>query len=145
MTAWKLTALSMAVLLSTALFLRMLSDEPGVETQPVVAPAKPTPPAAAAYVAEHPSVARRLTSLLDRNVQMADAAQGFADPIMFAAVVHAADNLNVPFVLLKDRVLARGTSLLDAIRAVKPGVNAGIEARRAYDQARSSLGRVRNN
>ena len=142
MKAWKLLALSTAVLISTALFLRLLSGPPAPAVpEAAVAAAKTPRPAAAAYVTDHPTVARRLTPLLDRSIPVADAAQGFADPIMFAAVVHAADNLNVPFVLLKDRVLAGGTSLLDAIRAVKPNVDAGIEARRAYYQARYSVRR----
>ena len=141
MQAWKLTGLSMAVLISTALILRMLAgpalrnDRAPLASQPGVS----QPAAVLAYVLEHPSMAHRLTPLLDRNLPMADATQGFEDPVMFAAVVHAADNLNLPFILLKQRVLTGGTSLLDAIRALKPTVDAGSEAMRAYDQARRSI------
>jgi hypothetical protein len=144
MRTWKLTALSMAVLIATALMLRMLAGTAArSDRAPLLASQPPVshPAAVVAYVMEHPSVARRLMPLLDRNLPMADAAQGFADPVMFAAVVHAADNLNVPFTLLKKRVLAGGTSLLDAIRAVKPNVDAGSEAMRAYGQARYTVGR----
>jgi hypothetical protein len=141
MRAWRVTALSMAVMIATALILRMFAGPPRVGgTDSLHARETPLPPPVAlAYVMDHPSVAKRLLPLLDRNMAMVDAAQGFTDPIMFAAVVHAADNLNVPFLLLKQRVLAGGTSLLDAIRAVKPNVNAGTEAQRAYDQARRSV------
>jgi hypothetical protein len=140
MRAWKVMALSMAVLIATALLLRIVAG-PAVPGD-LAAQTSPTgPPVAVDYVMQHPSVANRLSPLLDGNVAMADAAQGFTDPIMFAAVVHAADNLNVPFVLLKQRVLASGTSLLDAIRAIKPNVDAGSEAQRAYNQARYTMGR----
>ena len=141
MQAWKLTGLSIAVLISTALVLRMLAG-PAIrhERAPLGSQSAVAHPAAVlAYVMEHPSVANRLTPLLDRNLRMADAAQGFQDPVLFAAVIHAADNLDVPFTLLKQRVLTGGTSLLDAIRAIKPTVDAGSEAMRAYDQARRSI------
>jgi hypothetical protein len=142
MRTWKVTALSMAVLIATALILRMLAG-PAVSPHAQLQAPKTLgdSPVAMAYVMEHPSVATRLSALLDRNVAMVDAAQGFSDPILFASVVHAADNLNVPFTMLKQRVLAGRTSLLDAIRAVKPNVDAGSEAMRAYDQARRSVGR----
>jgi hypothetical protein len=144
MRAWKQTALSVAVLLATALLLRLLAG-PAVPQGPVspehAASIAPPQPEAVAFVAEHPAVAHRLTPMLDRDVRVMDAARGFTDPILFAAVVHASDNLNVPFILLKERVLTRGSSLLDAIRAVRPNVDAGTEALRAYNQARRSVGR----
>ena len=144
MGAWKQTALSVAVLLATALLLRIVAG-PAAPAAPVsadrVAPIAPAQPEAVAFVAEHPNVAHRLTTMLDRDVRVAEAARGFNDPVLFAAVVHASDNLNVPFILLKERVLTRGSSLLDAIRAVKPNVDAGSEARRAYHQGRRSVGR----
>ena len=143
MGAWKQTALSVAVLLATALLLRIVAG-PAAPQAPVAADRLAPPraqPEAMAFVAEHPTIAHRLTTMLDRDLVVTDAARGFSDPVLFAAVVHASDNLNVPFILLKERVLTRGSSLLDAIRAVKPNVDAGTEARRAYHQARRSVGR----
>ena len=54
-------------------------------------------------------------------------------------VAHAARNTQVPFVVLKDRVLNRGESLAEAIREFKPELDAKSEVARARAEARSDL------
>lgn len=73
---------------------------------------------------------------------MAMAADGFRTAEQFAAVAHAARNTDVPFVLLKHRVLKEGKTLEAAIRASKPDMNARVEARRALAEARSDIARL---
>ena len=70
---------------------------------------------------------------------MADAASGFRDAEQFATVAHAARNTNVPFVVLKHRVLEEKQTLAQAIRASRPDVNAAREVVRAHDAARFDI------
>lgn len=83
-----------------------------------------------------------LKPLLNRGADMTLASQGFRDGEQFAAVAHAARNTEVPFVLLKHRVLNEGKTLGAAIRESKPELNAEIEANRALAEARSDLARL---
>jgi hypothetical protein len=70
------------------------------------------------------------------------AAEGFTDAEQFATIVHASRNTQVPFVLLKDRVLNKRRPLAKAIAEFKPDLNGEIEAERARAEARSSLSRL---
>jgi len=54
-------------------------------------------------------------------------------------VAHAARNTQVPFMVLKHRVLNEGRTLADAIREYKPEVNAKAEVTRARAAARADL------
>ena len=54
-------------------------------------------------------------------------------------VAHAARNTNVPFVLLKHRVLNEGRTLADAIHEAKPELDAKAEVERARAAAQSDL------
>jgi hypothetical protein len=73
---------------------------------------------------------------------MTMAAEGFRDAEQFAMVAHAARNTQVPFVLLKHRVLNEGQTLSDAIRASKPDVDGTSETNRARTQARSDIAAI---
>ena len=73
---------------------------------------------------------------------MTVASQGFRNAEQFAAVAHAARNTEVPFMLLKHRVLNEGKTLVAAIRESKPDLNAQIEATRARAEARSDLAKL---
>jgi hypothetical protein len=64
------------------------------------------------------------------------AAEGFRDGEQFAMVAHAARNTQVPFVLLKHRVLNDRQTLSDAIRASSPDMDGASETSRARTQAR---------
>ena len=67
------------------------------------------------------------------------AVEGFTSAEQFATLAHAARNTQVPFILLKHRVLTEGQSLEDAIRASKPDIDARTEALRARGEARADI------
>ncbi len=69
--------------------------------------------------ASHPELQRRLKPVLNRGADMSKAADGFRNAEEFALVAHAARETQVPFMLLKHRVLEEGMSLDKAIRASK--------------------------
>ena len=54
-------------------------------------------------------------------------------------VAHAARNTQVPFMVLKDRLLNQGQSLAEAIHEFKPELDAKAEVTRARAAARSDL------
>ena len=89
-----------------------------------------------------PELLGRLQPLLNKGADMSIAAEGFRDAETFAAVAHAARNTEVPFVLLKHRVLNEGKSVAEAIRESKPAANAGVEANLARAQARSDIAEI---
>lgn len=102
---------------------------PGRVGAPVIAPSAP-------------SLQTELKPLLNKGANMTMAADGFRDAQQFAAVAHAARNTEVPFVLLKHRVLDQGKTLAAAISESKPDINADVEATRAQAEARSDLARL---
>ena len=123
-------------------------------SQPAAAPAR-APRAAAPRARTTKSAARavvipmstpalhtRLTPVLNRGANITIAAEGFRDAEQFATVAHAARNTQVPFLLLKHRVLNEGQPLSDAIRASRPDMDAASEAKRARIQARSDLAAI---
>jgi len=86
-----------------------------------------------------PALHERLKPLLNKGADMGRASQDFSDAEQFAAVVHAARNTEVPFMVLKHRVVEEGKSLEAAIHEFKPDLNAPVEARRAHAQAKSDI------
>jgi len=89
--------------------------------------------------ATHPELQQRLKPVLNRGADLRKAADGFRNGEEFAAVAHAAHNTNVPFMLLKHRVLDERMSLDKAIRASAPFLNAAAEAQKARMAARSDV------
>ncbi len=90
-----------------------------------------------------PEVQKLVKPLLNSGSNMKIAAEGFHSAEEFAAVAHAAKNTDVPFMVLKHRVLTEGKPLSTAIRESKPDINVAAEASLARGQARrdiSSLG-----
>lgn len=79
--------------------------------------------------------------LLQPGTDMTMASDGFTTSESFVATAHAAKNLGIPFVVLKDHVVAQRLSLADAIRQIKPEANAKTEAARAIAEARASMSR----
>ena len=57
----------------------------------------------------------------------------------FVTVAHAARNTQVPFVVLKDRVLNEGQTLAEAIHEFKPELDAKAEVVRARAAAQADL------
>ncbi len=86
-----------------------------------------------------PELHDRLKPVLARGTRIPMAVAGFKDAEQFATIAHAARNTQVPFILLKHRVLIGGQSLEAAIRASKPELDAATEVERARSQARTDI------
>lgn len=81
----------------------------------------------------------RVKGVLNPGTRLEIAAADFGDSEQFITVAHAARNTEVPFMVLKDRVINQGQSLTNAIRELKPELNAKAEVTRARAEARSDL------
>lgn len=86
-----------------------------------------------------PELHDRMKPVLARGTKIPLAVEGFKDAEQFATIAHAARDTQVPFILLKHRVLAEGQSLEAAIRASKPEVDAAAEVKRARSKARHDI------
>ena len=86
-----------------------------------------------------PELHNRIKPVLARGTKINLAVEGFSDAEQFAMIAHAAKNTQVPFILLKHRVLIEHRSLADAIRASKPDLDAEAEVERARSAAKSDL------
>src|SRR4029450_11176818 len=86
-----------------------------------------------------PALHERLKPLLKKGANMDLASEDFGDAEEFAAVAHAAQNTEIPFMVLKHRTVYEAKSLKAAIQELKPDLNAGVEAQRAYMQAKSDI------
>jgi hypothetical protein len=87
-----------------------------------------------------PELRNRVKAVLNPGSRLEIAAADFDTSEQFVTVAHAARNTEVPFVVLKDRVLNQGQSLAEAIREFKPALDAQSEVQRARAAARSDLG-----
>lgn len=94
-------------------------------------------PATATHVQDH------VKPLLNRGANVALASDGFRNAEQFVTVAHAAKNTEIPFVLLKHRVLTEGKSLTVAIRESKPTLDATLEANRARAEAKADMAKLR--
>lgn len=92
-----------------------------------------------------PELHRRMKPVLARGTKLPLAVAGFASAEQFATLAHAARNTQVPFILLKHRVLTEGQSLEAAIRASKPELDARVEASRARTAAKSDIAALSTN
>jgi len=79
--------------------------------------------------------------LLQPGTDLLTASEGFPSRESFLATAYAAKNLDIPFVILKDRVVAGRQPLVAAITEAKPEVDAKAEAARAISAARSEIAR----
>jgi hypothetical protein len=89
-----------------------------------------------------PELQARLKPVFNDGTDLAIAANGFRSAEQFATVAHASRNTEVPFVLLKHRVLDEGKTLTTAIRESRPAINADIEVERARAEARSTIATI---
>ena len=85
-----------------------------------------------------PKLRDRVKAVLNPGARLEIAAADFDNAEQFMTVAHAARNTQVPFVVLKDRVL-KGESLAEAIHEFKPELDATAEVTRARAAARSDL------
>ena len=86
-----------------------------------------------------PELHQRMKPVLARGTKLPLAVEGFTSAEQFATLAHAARNTQVPFILLKHRVLNEGQSLEEAIRISKPDIDARAEASRAKSAAKSDI------
>ena len=86
-----------------------------------------------------PELHQRMKPVLARGTKLPLAVEGFTSAEQFATLAHAARNTQVPFILLKHRVLTEGQSLEEAIRLSKPDLDARAEAARARSMAKSDI------
>lgn len=96
-------------------------------------------PALPAIPPSSPGLLERMRPVLKRGTNLAKASADFTDAMEFAAVAHAAQHTNVPFMLLKQRVVHEGMTLADAIRASQPDADAEVEADLALAKARADV------
>jgi hypothetical protein len=89
-----------------------------------------------------PELQQQLRPLLNRGADMSIAAEGFQNGEQFAAVAHAARNTDIPFMLLKHRVVTERKSLAAAIHELKPEANATSEANRARAAGREEIAKL---
>jgi len=98
----------------------------------------------AAVSATAPELQLRLKKVLNRGADLAVAAEGFTSGEQFATVAYAARNTEVPFMLLKHRVLSEGMTLEQAILESKPVADAATEVTRARAAARAEIATLGN-
>ena len=89
-----------------------------------------------------PELRDRVKAVLNPGARLELAAADFNDAEQFITVAHAARNTDVPFMVLKDRVVNQGQSLTEAIHELKPDLNAKAEVTRARAEARSDVNMV---
>jgi len=92
-----------------------------------------------------PELHDRMKPVLARGTRIPIAVEGFSDAEQFATIAHAARNTQVPFILLKHRVLTEGQSLEQAIRASKPDLDAATEVQRARAEAKNDIAALSGN
>ena len=118
------------------------ASEPGV-----VAPRPPKRATRVAALAMTLSVSdapvlTHASSILNSGTDVGMASDGFRDATEFISVAHASRNTEIPFMLLKHRVLTEGLTLSEAIRASRPDLDAVREMDRARTKARADLSRL---
>ena len=92
-------------------------------------------PAVAPVALSSPALRARIKPVLNHGTNMTQAMQGFASAEQFATVAHASHDANIPFILLKHRVLVDHTPLAVAINESQPWVNGRVEANLARAEA----------
>ena len=105
--------------------------------------AKPAEVVPVIVSASAPQLQQRLKPLLNKGANMDIASQEFKDGEQFAIVAHAARNTEIPFMVLKHRVVDEGKTLANAIQEIKPELDAKGEVARARREARSDVAAIK--
>jgi hypothetical protein len=92
-----------------------------------------------------PELHARMRPVMARGTKLPLAVEGFTSAEQFATIAHAARNTQVPFILLKHRVLVEGQSLEEAITASKPDIDARSEVQRARQEAKADMAALATN
>ena len=86
-------------------------------------------------------LAGTLAKLLPAGTDLRAEASGFRTLGHFVAAAHVSNNLAIPFSSLKAKIV-QGSSLDEAIHALRPDIDAQIEARKARAMAADDLAKV---
>lgn len=105
-------------------------------TFPTSARLERVPPASSA------AVQKQVKRLLNEGADVKMAASGFQNARELMTVAYAARNTEIPFVLLKHRVLKERMPLASAIQASRPELDETAEVNRARAEARADLARM---
>lgn len=87
-------------------------------------------------------VQQQVKRLLNDGADVEMAADGFHNARELMTVAYASRNTDIPFVLLKHRVLTERMSLGRAIRESRPELNESAEVSRARAEAKADLARI---
>ena len=90
---------------------------------------------------QNPGLGDRLTDRLPRTLDPVSAASGFRTLHAFVAAVSASNNLQIPFVTMKARLLKNQMNLGQAIRRLRPSANYRAEVQRAEREAAAIIGK----
>lgn len=88
-----------------------------------------------------PRLAVTLAKILPAGTDLRAEASGFRTLGDFVAAAHVSNNLAIPFAALKAKIV-KGDSLGEAIQALRPDIDAQIEARKARAMAADDLAKV---
>ncbi len=132
-----ITLLSVVAALSLApLSLAGANPSSTVQPAPAAEPASAAQPRADA--SDPVSGNTRLAALVPAGMTTREACMGFKDVSECSAALHVAQNLNIAFPDVRERVVG-GQTLEAAVHALKPSANAHIEVHRAEQQASEDL------
>ena len=118
------------------------APEPASDRAPTIARTAPADRALPSVPASSVELQSRLKPILSEGTNMKMASAGFRDGEQFASVAHAARNVGIPFMVLKQRVLEGKMSLAAAIRELKSDANPALEATRARILARADIASI---
>src|SRR5262245_44398904 len=91
-------------------------------------------------IARNPQLSAKVQALLPAGMTIKKAAKGFGSEREFLAALHAAKDLNIPFAKIKAEMTGHDNdSLTQAIRELKPTVDARTAARTAQQEASADL------
>jgi len=115
---------------------RHAMNVPKATARPAVTPSAP------AVDMSSPEFHKVIRPVLNRGADISIASSGFKDAEQFATVAHVAQDTQVPFMVLKHRVLEQNMSLASAIRESKPEVDTAAAVNRARAEAKHDLATV---
>ncbi len=91
-------------------------------------------------LAQNTKLSSQLSGLLPTGTDVQQAAAGFKNLGQFAAAVHVAHNLDIPFDQLKAKMTGPDSMKLGkAIKSLKPEANSRAEAKKAKRQAKEDI------
>jgi len=97
-------------------------------------------------ISRNPQLNAKVSTLLPAGMTLKKAAKGFTSERQFLSALHASKDLGIPFAQLKAEMTGHDhDSLTQAIRELKPGVNARAAAKTAQQEASADLRSTQTN